>query len=180
MKTTEIAHTLWRRHLLSLSHKDLILVDATCGNGHDALFLAAFGGTLHCIDIQEKAIANTKEKLTPFSHVYYHNQSHADLSILPQQIDLIVYNLGYLPGSDKNIITKSKSTLKSLEQAIEKLAPAGMISVMLYTGHLGGKEEKKEILNYLNGIKNTSYFHITAPKKKNCPETLLITRQKNT
>ncbi|MCH9811273.1 class I SAM-dependent methyltransferase [bacterium] len=174
----EIAHALWKKHLLNLQKSELTLVDATCGNGHDSLFLASFGGSLHCIDIQEQAIVRTKEQLAAFEHASYHLTSHEDLSFLPGDIDLIVYNLGYLPGSDKKVITTQESTLKSLTHAVEKLAPNGMISIMIYTGHEGGEEEKKCIINFLNSAKYLSYFHITAPKRQNCPETLLITRQK--
>lgn len=180
MKTIEIAHTLWKQHLHTLKKDSLLLVDATCGNGHDAHFLAQFSGSLHCIDIQERAITNTKEKLSPFCHIIYHQRSHEDLSYIPNNIDLIVYNLGYLPGSDKSVITTKENTLKSLSSAIEKLAPNGMISVMIYTGHAGGVEEKEYILKFLLMLEEISFYHITAPKKKNCPETLLITRQKRT
>ena len=174
MNIIKIAHTLWESHLKSLKKDLFCLVDATCGNGHDALFLSAFTGRLYCIDIQEKAIENTK-KILKDKGVSYHQTSHEDLCFIKEPIDLIVYNLGYLPGSDKKIITTEESTILSLQSAIKKLSPKGMISIMIYTGHEGGKKEKDCIIKFLKTLPPSySVQHITSPLKKNCPEILLI------
>ena len=135
-----------------------MLVDATCGNGHDSYFLATFTGTLYCIDIQETAIQNTKNKLSSFEQVSFHQRSHEDLSFIPGAIDLIVYNLGYLPGGDKKMITTHKSTIKSLSCALDKLSPKGMISVMIYTGHSGGEEEKQNIIHFLHSLEKNIFL----------------------
>ena len=64
-----LAHTIWGQVL----RPGGIAVDATCGNGHDALAIAKFlfptqvreelCGHLHCLDIQEVAIQATKTQL---------------------------------------------------------------------------------------------------------------------
>ena len=53
-------------------------------------------------------------------------------------IRLVAFNLGYLPGGDKTIITESETTLKALEVAKSVVVPRGLISLMVYVGHLCG------------------------------------------
>lgn len=133
------AHALWRAHL---KPRDTA-IDATCGNGHDALVLAPLVGTLLCIDKQPEAIEATKKRLGPLPHVSYQLGSHAELPAISPQ--LIVYNLGYLPGGDKSITTKTESTLVSIRRALEILAPGGMISITCYPGHPEGARETEQV-----------------------------------
>lgn len=51
---------------------------------------------------------------------------------------LIAFNLGYLPGGDKGMITRSETTLLALEAAKRILMPGGLISLVVYVGHPGG------------------------------------------
>eukprot|EP00981_Chlorochromonas_danica_P001842 scaffold386_cov174-Ochromonas_danica.AAC.16 len=151
-----------------------IVIDATCGNGHDSLFLANLAlqnpskGELHCMDIQESAILSTKklleEELSKTSsdllqQVYFHCQSHEHFppSLLPQTVSLIVYNLGYLPGSDKSIKTVTQSTLQSIERACDLVREGGMVSVTAYPGHAGGEEEYREVERYLSTLPSSSW-----------------------
>ncbi len=175
MNQLKIAHTLWKEHIESIQKNSIIAVDATCGNGHDSLFLSNFSHIeLHCIDIQSQAIAETRQRLAD-KKAYFHHTSHESLEFIEKPIDLIVYNLGYLPGSDKQTITTSKTTLLSLASALTLLSPGGMISLMIYTGHLGGVEEKTGIFDF---FRKTNYkinlFHLTTPLKQNAPELLII------
>lgn len=52
---------------------------------------------------------------------------------------LVAFNLGYLPGGDKTVITTSKTTLPALQAASRILRSEGLISVMVYVGHPGGR-----------------------------------------
>ncbi|MCH9616866.1 MAG: hypothetical protein SP4CHLAM5_01400 [Chlamydiia bacterium] len=159
-----------------MDKESLCMVDATCGNGHDSLFLSSFKGTLHCIDIQEKAIDQTKKRLSKEKNVQFHHRSHQDLSFIKEEIDLIVYNLGYLPGTNKEIITKADTTVLSLQSALSKLSKGAMISIMIYTGHKGGTLEKESIIHFIKNLpSNYSINHITNPLKPTCPEIIMIT-----
>ena len=51
---------------------------------------------------------------------------------------LVAFNLGYLPGGDKTVITKSETTLLGMEAATRIVAAGGVISIMVYVGHPGG------------------------------------------
>ncbi|MBA0816393.1 hypothetical protein Gohar_001059, partial [Gossypium harknessii] len=52
---------------------------------------------------------------------------------------LVAFNLGYLPGGDKGIITTSKTTLLALEVSKKMLILGGLISLVVYVGHPGGR-----------------------------------------
>ena len=79
----KVAQTMWRE---VLQPGDLA-IDATCGNGHDALVIAKLclmenAGQLHCIDIQPEAIESAKRRSTAAvplqleQRVHYHTNSH--------------------------------------------------------------------------------------------------------
>ncbi len=52
-----------------------------------------------------------------------------------------MYNLGYLPGSDKQTVTMAHTSLLSFEVCREYLAAGGLLAVHAYAGHTGGAEE---------------------------------------
>ena len=179
----DLAHSYWERHI----KKGSIIIDATCGNGHDSLILAkailseteAF---LYCIDLQEKAIQNTKELLKEelpfnlFQRITFFHQSH---EVFPPEIhscDLIVYNLGYLPGSSHSITTQGLSTLNSLKQGLSILNRGGMISITCYPGHEAGFEEKKALLEYTSSLPPQEYLvcHHQIENRRLAPSLLLI------
>lgn len=180
MNHIKIANLMWRDHIETLRKKypkrPLCLVDATCGNGHDSIFLSKFHNrVLHCIDIQEISIENTKIALKNEENTYFHHTSHSTLDYIEEPIDLIVYNLGYLPGSDKSIITNSITTTSSLEKALERLSNQGMISITIYTGHDGGQDEEKAILTLIKTIPtNFKIIKTSFLQKKHHPYAIFI------
>ncbi|MFI3137013.1 MAG: class I SAM-dependent methyltransferase [Methylococcaceae bacterium] len=124
--------------LLSQAHQQVkarlqngaIAIDATLGNGHDTLFLArhvAPNGMVYGFDIQEAAIVATRAKLRYaqlLEQVRLVLNCHAHLAEhIPAQhhgqIAVIMFNLGYLPGTDKQVITHSESTLVALNVALD-------------------------------------------------------------
>jgi len=126
------------------------VVDATCGNGSDTLLLAELvgpGGNVLAFDIQQEAIDATSRKLGAegFSErVTLIRQGHETLS--GQNIPLasaVVFNLGYLPGGDRTIITRPETTVSALEQALNLLIPGGIAVVTIYPGHEGGESERR-------------------------------------
>lgn len=141
------------------------VVDATAGNGHDTVFLARLAGPsgqVHAFDVQEEAIKATRERLekegllTPAVHL--HLASHDRLAErVGGPVKAIVFNLGYLPGGDKKIVTRTECTLAALEQAAALIAPNGLLSVMCYPGHAGGKEEAEAVEALLSRLPHHSW-----------------------
>lgn len=143
-----------------LSQGDVV-IDATCGNGYDTLFLAKIvlsdeSGYIYGYDIQSKAIENTRALLEKvltaeqLKNTTLFHKSHISFSDIPKNhpIKLIVYNLGYLPGGDKTLTTKATDALISLSSALDRISSDGVISIMCYPGHLEGKKEQEQIESF--------------------------------
>lgn len=124
------------------------VVDATAGNGYDTLFLTELVGTtgkVYAFDIQQEALSQTEKRLQENNYstlVKLIQDSHAHLSdYITEPIQAAIFNLGYLPGSDKSIITKPDSTLHALKSLLPILKLHGRIVIVCYWGHKGGIEE---------------------------------------
>ncbi|MGO4890051.1 class I SAM-dependent methyltransferase [Anaerobacillus sp. MEB173] len=140
-----------------------IAIDGTVGNGHDTLYLAKIvgdNGRVFGFDIQEQAIANTKERLTNegFSdQVTLFQTSHDQAkSLIPSpyhgKIKGAIFNLGYLPGGNKEIVTTPVSTISAVEQIIEMMAPEGILVLVIYHGHPEGQIERDQLLDYVTSL----------------------------
>ncbi len=160
------AHDLIR----DILHPGDIAIDATVGNGHDTVFLAeqvSPSGHVYGFDIQEAAIDSTLEKFRQASLsdcLTLIRASHADMSDkipvhLHGKINAIMFNLGYLPGGDKSVITQTDSTLTALTIAARILAANGIITLLAYPGHQGGDLETDQVKNWCEQL-DTEQFEI--------------------
>ncbi len=139
-----------------------IAIDATAGNGHDTQFLSEVvgeRGTIFAFDIQVKAIENTSKRLKDagLENVILNNRDHGELTeTIPMEyhgrISAVMFNLGYLPGADKNVVTKSTSTRNAILQAVSLLRPGGIVTILAYTGHDGGEAEARTVEEVLASL----------------------------
>ncbi|RBW71400.1 class I SAM-dependent methyltransferase [Bacillus taeanensis] len=138
-------------------------VDGTVGNGHDTLYLTNLvgaNGHVFGFDIQKEAINNTTERLlkeNKLEQVTLFQKSHSTLKdTIPKEahgnIKGAIFNLGYLPGGNKEIVTQSHSTISAVEQLLELLAVEGIIVLVIYHGHEEGKTERDNLLNYVTSL----------------------------
>jgi len=162
-----------------------VLVDATCGNGYDTLFLSSKiskKGKLYAFDIQKSAIESTKSKFKDKkTNVEFINDGHENLDkYLNEDINCIIYNLGYLPGSNKKVVTKKETTIKSLKIALELLANNGLIVLVIYSEHEGGRTEKNAVLEFSSNLDYKKYnvLHYNfINQKMNPPEVVVINKR---
>lgn len=127
------------------------VIDMTCGNGYDTLFLAPLSKKVVAIDIQITAIENTKVRTQNFDNIEYINNDHSQVDYTEYApIEGALYNLGYLPGSDKSIITEASSTVESLKKLIPNIQSFLVISC--YRGHPGGNEEYLAVKAYIESL----------------------------
>jgi predicted methyltransferase len=140
-----------------------IVVDATLGNGHDAVFLAELvgeNGRVYGFDIQEEAVQTSKERLTMHrmsERVILFQVGHENLIYkIPSEhhgkVTGAIFNLGYLPGGDKTIVTKPKTTIAAIEQLLKIMVPEGIIVLVIYHGHPGGTFERDSLLQFCRQI----------------------------
>jgi hypothetical protein len=169
-----------------------IAIDATVGNGHDTLFLVeqvSPAGRVFGFDIQQAAIDSARVKagahckLLPECLTLIH-ASHADMSEkIPLQyhgkISVCMFNLGYLPGGDKSIITQTGSTLTAINIASRLLSGNGIITVMAYPGHQGGDLETDQVNNWCKHLDEDQFkiSVIYSPENKESAPRLFVIRK---
>jgi len=133
-----------------------LCLDATAGNGFDTLFLArqvGAEGTVHSMDLQSDALLTTGSLLEQHGlaeRVNTHLSCHSKMeTVLPPaakgRIRAITFNLGYLPKGNKSITTKAETTLPAIRLAYDWLGRNGVLSVLCYLGHPGGKNEEETV-----------------------------------
>ncbi|CAL5397971.1 unnamed protein product [Camellia sinensis] len=116
-----IVVVVWR-HIVQ---KGDTVIDATCGNGYDTLAMV-------------KMVADETHSGHVRGLVELFGICHSKMEeLVPKGVPmrLVAFNLGYLPGGDKALITRSETTLQALEAAKRMLAPGGLISI--YSGLCG-------------------------------------------
>ncbi len=171
--------TIYQNIINDFIEKKLIAIDATLGNGYDTDFLSKVFNKVYAFDVQKEAILNYKEK--NIENVSLILDSHENFDkYIKENVDCIVYNLGYLPGSDKSITTKKESTLKSLESGLNLLKENGLMIIALYSGHEEGKKEKKAVLSYCENLSNKKFGVIYQQflNRTNNPPSLVIIEKK--
>lgn len=178
---TKNVHQLIAMHLQQSPSHPLVAVDATLGNGHDLAFLLEQNNIkkIYGFDIQKEAIETCKKKILKTekqvmlihdSHEYFERYIH-------EPVDLILFNLGYLPGGTKTITTKKNSSLEAIKKGLERLNKGGVMTVMTYPGHLEGAVEHEAIHHYLSGLvaQDMMVFKISMENTINkCPNILFI------
>ena len=145
-----------------------IAIDATVGNGYDTLFLlqqVAPNGRVYGFDIQQSALESARAKIKEHALrdclTLFHD-SHALMSeriptLMHGSINAIMFNLGYLPGSDKNVTTQTDSTIAALIEASQLLSPHGIITIIAYPGHAGGALETERVGQWCENIERDRF-----------------------
>ncbi|MDY5607572.1 MAG: class I SAM-dependent methyltransferase [Lentihominibacter sp.] len=203
--TTELALHIARPYI----REGKAVVDATCGNGHDTVALAkavfpdyGYGAAasennqecpaptrLIAFDIQQRAIDATASLLTEAGFGSQLNagsirlirDSHENMDDYVNEACLIMFNLGYLPGGDKELTTCTETTMKAIQGAAGLLTKGGLLSVTMYSGHPEGAKEKAEVLAFARGLDSKIYhaaYVNMLNQANNPPELLLITRKR--
>ena len=161
----EQAHDIIRQHL----HTGDTAIDATAGNGHDTLFLAQQVGTqgkVYAFDIQQQALDNCYQRLAEQGAERQVSLIHAGHETVmfntPEEyhlhgIQAAMFNLGYLPGSDKTRTTQISTSLSALQAIVQMLKPGGVITIMAYRGHPGGLQESIAVVHWMQQLNQDCY-----------------------
>ncbi len=147
------------------------VVDFTMGNGHDTLWLAeqvGENGKVYAFDIQPKALESSEKLLRESGCPQNYTlilDSHANVEqYVKEPICAGMFNLGYLPGSDKSVTTLRESTMKAVEGALRLLEDDGGLLIAVYPGHEEGSLEGKMLDEYFAAL----------DRKKICVSKLMI------
>ena len=143
-------------------------VDATVGNGYDTVFLAQQvgpNGIVYGFDIQFRAISHTTNQLKQsgfLQRVKLFSVGHECMpDYLPQEkyqhIKAVMFNLGFLPGTERQIITKPETTQPALDVALDWLCLGGIITIVLYSGHSGAEIESEAVEKWAAKLDQKKY-----------------------
>jgi hypothetical protein len=144
-----------------------LAVDATVGNGYDTLFLAHRVGPRGMVlgfDVQKAALAGAREVLKfvgSIDRVSLIHDSHSRLAnYLPAgaAIQGAMFNLGYLPRGNRQIITRPDTTIMALRDVLANLAERGRITVLVYRGHEEGTLEYVEVRQFLEQLSDDQWI----------------------
>lgn len=138
-------------------------VDATAGNGHDSCYLAKLvgdTGKVYSFDVQAVAIEATQSRIQNeglSNRVSLHQIGHEQAAdIIPQadhsSLKAAIFNLGYLPGSDKQVTTQANTSITAIKGLLNIMPPGGLIVLVIYHGHPEGALEKEELLTYVQQL----------------------------
>ncbi|MDR1567699.1 MAG: class I SAM-dependent methyltransferase [Streptococcaceae bacterium] len=165
---------LWLKEVVNAGDS---VIDATMGNGNDTLFLAQLKASVTAFDIQEMALEKTRARLelAGLSANLILDGHERIKDYVTGEIKGAIFNLGYLPSSDKTVITQAENTIAAIKQCLELLVCGGRIVIMIYYGHKGGAEEKTAVLAFLANLlqENFQVMRYQAINQKNNPPFLV-------
>lgn len=176
------------------------VMDCTMGNGNDTLSLVkltgasygAEGALVYAFDVQDKALEKTSELLSEngikdieSKGIHLVKDSHVNLAKYAEaagrQPSAIVFNLGFMPGQDKSVLTSVDTTMRAMEAALESIMEDGIVSVVTYCGHPEGREEHDKLIEYFSSLPSKRYhvaFFDMINQKKTAPSVFFITKKK--
>jgi len=169
-------------NIAELSHNILnefknpnIAIDMTCGNGLDTLFLSSIAKSVFAFDIQDEAINNTKKllDLNRIKNARVIKESHDLYDIyVSDKIDLVIYNLGYLPSGNKLIKTESRIVINSLKKILYQLNDFGIIVIVIYLHNLDESNQIQELTKKLGKEFDVMKYEVL--NKNNSPYIIKI------
>ncbi len=180
-RTTEMVKELIRLE----KRKIHTAIDATMGNGNDTLFLSEIledNGKLYAFDIQECAIEQTKKRMAHLKEldITYIKDGHENMAKYVTSADLIMFNLGYLPKANHDVMTKMETTIEAIKSGLEILTSKGMLTLVSYYGHPGGMAEKEGVKRFTSQLdyKLFDVMELNSINKKNNPPIVTFIRKK--
>lgn len=175
-----------------VKHGDVV-VDATVGNGWDTLFLARLVGPTGRVigfDIQRVAIDITRRRLAAedlLERCAFFERSHEDAAESLAALGVgkptaVMFNLGYLPGGDRSIMTLADTTIESLKGMLDVLATGGILTIVAYRGHPGAEEECQAVEAWTSELERPAFgaVRIIDPTGPDHAPVLFVVRRRAT
>ena len=164
------------------------VVDATMGNGKDTLFLCGLvgeSGHVYAFDVQEEAVARTRERVADAGYADRTTlllAGHETMAVhVPSGIQAVMFNLGWLPGAEHVVTTKTDTTIEAVRAAVSLIAPGGIVTICVYPGHDEGARELSALLEYARLLNVREYnvaHHCFLNASSQTPQLILIQRNK--
>ena len=163
------------------------VIDATLGNGHDTVMLAELvseSGHVIGFDIQPDAVERTAARLQEaglLNRCKLYAEGHQNIANrVNRPVKAAVFNLGWLPGGDKNITTMWETTHTAISSALSLLVDGGVCTVCAYPGHDEGDRERFALMDWLSTLRPQEYnvlHHRFLNAGPGAPECFVIQKQ---
>lgn len=153
-------------------------IDATAGNGNDTEFLCRMAGPkgkVYAFDIQKEAIVNTRQRLEQSGlserAVLICGGHERMQEYVKEEIAVIMFNFGYLPGGDHRVATRAETSLTAVRQGLELLKVGGVMNLCIYSGGDTGYEERDVLLEFVKELDAKKWLVIVSSyyNRKNDP-----------
>ena len=164
------------------------VVDATMGNGKDTLFLCGLvgeSGHVYAFDVQAEAVERTRERVREAGFAQRTTLLLAGHETMAEHVkepvQAIMFNLGWLPGAEHIVTTKTDTTLRAVSAALDLIAPGGIVTVCVYPGHEEGTRELNALKEYVSGLSVRTFnvlYHSFVNASSQTPQLFLIQRNK--
>ena len=123
-------------------------IDATMGNGQDTLWLCGQvgeTGRVYAFDVQQEAVERTRARLEAAgmadrAELFHLGHQHMS-TVVQEPVDVVMFNLGWLPGAAHGVTTLTETTLQAVDVALSLLKPEGLLTICVYPGHEEGMRE---------------------------------------
>jgi glycine oxidase len=179
-RLTEQAHAIVR----AVVKPGETVVDATAGNGHDTVFLSRLVGASGRViafdpDPQAQIETNNRLRANVLPLPQFHAASHAAMErFVSPGIAAVMFNLGYRPGGDHNRTTEPDSTVSALSAACRLIRPGGIVTVIAYVGHKGGRAEAESVRAVCNSLSAEEFtVTIASAESERSPRLYAITKR---
>ena len=141
-----------------------VAVDATMGNGRDALWLCRQvgpEGRVYAFDVQPEAVARTRalleaEGVSDRATLFCEGHEHM-ARLVEEPVDAVMFNLGWLPGALHAVTTLTQTTLAAADAALSLLKPDGLMTLCVYPGHAEGARERDALLAWAAALDPARY-----------------------
>ena len=130
------ARHLAARYMEEILRPGDIAVDATMGNGKDTQFLCELvgeTGRVYAFDVQEEALERTAARLEAAGLraratliLAGHETMKENVPVSPRAV---MFNLGWLPGAAHIVTTRTETTMRAVQAALELVQPDGFVSI---------------------------------------------------
>ena len=140
------------------------VIDATMGNGYDTQWLAELvgeSGHVYGFDIQLEAVNRTRDRLAAAGlenrATLFHAGHEHIAELVGEPVDAAVFNLGWLPGTDKALRTRAETTLTAVNAALDKLKEGALMTICVYPGHPEGRDELDRLIAWGGALPGEKY-----------------------
>ena len=112
-------------------------------------------------------------------------RSHAEMAAALPEVDdgsvaAVMFNLGFLPGGDHAVTTRTESSLTAIKTALGLVRAGGIVTILVYPGHAGGDDEAGSVQRLIDELPAAEFetsIRRSATTSETAPRLFIIVRR---